>query len=267
SSVDRTTVTALGVLDGFTVVADDDPVEPDHGLPDEADWWHSTRTPPDRLLAVRDLDLVADDAWPEVLRALAGEPDTWRALTEPGGHTGWWVARNALLAGDAPLDWRMPEATSLAGVYDPLPEVGLDERTAVAAGVRQWLAIADADDAADLLSRLGQSTREVPTLRATRAYEAIATAEIAVADLPAVERVRTLSDTAVAAVDCVVLDAPWLLAVWPARRLVAVSAWSRDESVAELLDLHLATERARAGAESVGEYLPWRALPEVQAGG
>src|SRR5699024_12041024 len=82
-------------LDGFTVVADDDPVEPDHGLPDEADWWHSTRTPPDRLLAVRDLDLVADDAWPEVLRALAGEPDTWRALKigrascrEGAGETG-----------------------------------------------------------------------------------------------------------------------------------------------------------------------------------
>src|SRR5699024_5208704 len=236
----RSTMTAVGVLDRFEVVTDEDPAEPDHGLPDEDEWWHSRKQPPDRLLAVRDLDLVADDAWPAALQLLAGDPDMWRALVEPGGHTGWWVARNALLAGAAPLDWRLPGATSLAGLYDPLPDVGLDERTATAAGVRVQLTVEDVADAVDLLDRLGQRSRDVPPATATRAHEALGSAALDVAQLPVPERVRTLAGTVGAAGDCVVLDAPWFLEVWPAARLVPVAAWSAAEALAELLDLPLA---------------------------
>ena len=94
-------ITAIGVLDTFAVLEVDEPAGPDHDLADEADWWDSLAEPPVRLLAVRDLDLVADDAWPAALRLLAGDPRTARALREPG-YTTWWLARFALLDGAPP---------------------------------------------------------------------------------------------------------------------------------------------------------------------
>jgi hypothetical protein len=66
-----TVLTATGVLDGFAVVDDEDPAGPDHDLPDEIDWWDTLSEPPGRVLAIRDLDLVDDDAWPAALRLLA----------------------------------------------------------------------------------------------------------------------------------------------------------------------------------------------------
>lgn len=260
---DVDTLTAAGVLAGFPVIEDDEPAEPDHGLPDEIDWWNGLRVLPDRILAVRDLDLVADDAWPAALRLLASERTTWRALTAPGGYTGWWVARNALLAGAAPLDWRLPPVTRLAGLYDPLPDVGLGDDTARAAGVRGELTVADAGDAADLLERLGDPGRDIPLATASRVYEVLVTADLPAAELPLVDRVRTLAGTVAAAADAVVLDAPWLLAVWPATRLVGAPAWAAADSLAELLDLPLATEQTSATVGSTGEYVPWGELPAV----
>src|SRR5262249_25125285 len=113
-----TVLTGLGVLDSFAIVDDESPTSPDHDLPDEQEWWDSLPEPPARLLAVRDLDLVADDAWPRALRLLAGDPRTLRALREPG-YTTWWLARFALVDGAAPRDWRLPRLVDLAWLYDP----------------------------------------------------------------------------------------------------------------------------------------------------
>ena len=60
----REVLTAVGVLDGFAVVVDEEPVGPDHDLDDEDRWWDGLAEPPTRLVAVRDLDLVDDPRGP-----------------------------------------------------------------------------------------------------------------------------------------------------------------------------------------------------------
>ncbi|SFP46707.1 hypothetical protein SAMN05421810_102672 [Amycolatopsis arida] len=258
-----TVLERVGVLAGFAVVVDDDPAEPDHDLPDEAEWWEAGPEPPRRVHAVRDLDLVADDAWPGALRLLAGDPRTWRALTEPGGHTGWWVARYALLAGRPPLEWRLPAAEGLAGLYDPVPGHllgGLPEPVLRAAGVRAELAVLDAEDVADLLDRLADDRRNVPPGLLNRAYTALAGTG-AEPEPPA--RVRTLAGVADAE-DAVVLDAPWLLGVWPADRVVAVPDIARAPALAAVLDLPLAGERTAGEVTGAGEYVPWAELGAVR---
>ena len=41
----REVLTAVGVLDGFAVVVDEEPVGPDHDLDDEDRWWDSLAEP------------------------------------------------------------------------------------------------------------------------------------------------------------------------------------------------------------------------------
>jgi hypothetical protein len=81
------------------------------------------------------------------------------------------------------------------------------------------------------------------------------------AELDAPERVRGLSGEAVLADDCVVLDAPWLLAVLRPERVVAALDDDAAEPLAELLDLPLASESA--GDVSGGELVPWSELGAV----
>ncbi|OKJ97728.1 sacsin N-terminal ATP-binding-like domain-containing protein [Amycolatopsis sp. CB00013] len=251
------TLVAVGVLDSFAIITDDEPLEPEHGLPEEHEWWDSRERPPSRVLAVRDLDLVGDDAWPEALRLLAARPETWRALTEPGGHTGWWLARYALLDGHAPLDWRMPEASALAGLYDVVPDSGLSKEILLAAGVRTELG-ADAEDVEDLLDRLGDPERKVSPGLASRAHAALAEYTV---DVPTPDRVRAADGSAVDARDAVVLDVPWFAAVLAPERMV-VSA-SGAAALAELLDLPVASGLDAKVTED-GEYVPWTELSALR---
>ncbi len=249
------TLVAVGVLDSFALVTDDEPLEPEHGLPDEHDWWDSHERPPTRLLAVRDLDLVADDAWPEALRLLASRPETWRALTEPGGHTGWWLARFALLDGHAPLDWRTPEATALAGLYDVVPDLGLSKEILLAIGVRTELGIENVEDVEDLLERLGDPDREVTPGLASRAHAVLAESTV---DIDPPERVRAADGSVADAGTAVVLDVPWFAAVLAPGRIVVGS-----EELAELLDLTVANG-LDAKVTSEGEYVPWAELSALR---
>ncbi|RSN23756.1 molecular chaperone Hsp90 [Amycolatopsis sp. WAC 01416] len=251
------TLVAVGVLDSFAIITDDEPLEPEHGLPDEHEWWDSRERPPSRVLAVRDLDLVGDDAWPEALRLLASRPETWRALTEPGGHTGWWLARYALLDGHAPLDWRMPSATALAGLYDVVPDSGLSKEILLAAGVRTELGT-DAEDVEDLLERLGDPGRKVSPGLASRAHAALAEYTV---DVAPPDRVRAADGSAVDARDAVVLDVPWFAAVLAPDRMV-VSA-SGAAALAELLDLPVASGLDAKVTEG-GEYVPWTELSALR---
>lgn len=251
------TLVAVGVLDSFAIVTDDEPLEPEHGLPDEHDWWDSLERPPSRVLAVRDLDLVGDDAWPEALRLLAARPETWRALTEPGGHTGWWLARYALLDGHAPLDWRMPEASALAGLYDVVPDSGLSKEILLAAGVRTELG-ADAEDVEDLLERLGDPERKVSPGLASRAHAALAEYTV---DVPAPDRVRAADGSAVDARGAVVLDVPWFAAVLAPERMVV--SGSGAAALAEQLDLPVASGLDAKVTED-GEYVPWTELSALR---
>jgi hypothetical protein len=224
-------LTRIGVLDGF-VVTDGE---------------------------IRDLDLVAEDAWPAALRLLAGERETWQALTGRRGH---WLARNAELAGRAPEDWRLPTASELAGLYDPVPEVGVRPDVLAAAGVRTELAVSDLIDAADLLDRLGDPGRSIAPGLTSRAYAAVADADLDWAELDPPARVRTMDGSVVDADQAAVLDRPWLVAAWPAGRLVATSPGS-VETLSELLDIPLLSEAVSARVADDGEYVPWSELTAI----
>jgi hypothetical protein len=256
----RHVLAAVGVLDTFAVVKDEAPTGPDHDLDDEQTWWDERAEPPKTMTAVRDLDLVADDAWPAALRLLAREPDTWQALHEPHGYTGWWIAHNALLAGRAPRDWRLANATDLAGLYDPVPDIDADPATLEAIGVRQKL-----EPDGDLLERLADPDRDVPAGTTMRAHAALAKAfrdgELDDVDPPSA--VRSLTGQVVPAAEGLVLDAPWVLQVVEPERIVSAGPdLSLAEPLAELLDLPLADEEA-GGTVTGGEPVRWADLGAV----
>ncbi|MGX7825519.1 sacsin N-terminal ATP-binding-like domain-containing protein [Actinokineospora sp. 24-640] len=261
-------LTAVGVLDAFALVVDDSPTGPDHDLADEARWWDSLPVPPSRVVGVRDLDLVAPDAWPRALRLLAASPETWRALIDPDGYPAWWIGRHASLAGASPTSWRMPGAAALTGLYDPLPDVDVDPRVLAAVGVRTELAVHTADDAEDLLTRLADADREIPPGIVLRAHTALAEAvhdeDIDPEDITPPEDARTLAGTV--SDDCAVLDGPWLLAVLPESAVVSAGPdFALAEPLADLLDLPLAGEDVDGTPVSTGEYVPWSDLGAVAA--
>ncbi|WP_016700967.1 sacsin N-terminal ATP-binding-like domain-containing protein, partial [Actinoalloteichus spitiensis] len=235
-------LTEVGVLETFAVLHDEHPTGPDHDLADEEEWWATAGTEdggpgPTALVAVRDLDLVDDHEWPAALRLLRARPETWRAVTT-AGYTRWWLARHALLAGRPPREWRLDSATELAGLYDPVPDLGLGgehggvaldpaavTELLVAAGVRAGPRVEDAEDAEDLLDRLGDRRRDMPAGVALRAHAELAGAvrcgRVSPEDVEPPDRVRSLTGGCVPADEAAVLDGPWLLAVADAARLVA----------------------------------------------
>jgi len=249
---------AVGVLDSFTVVVDEAPTGPDHDLADEADWWDEQPEPPTRLEAIRDLDLVADDAWPAAIRMLAAEPETWRALRS--SYTTWWLAQHATLAGEAPTHWRLATAHDLTGLYDVAPTDLAPEHQELL-GVRTELTIDSPSDAADLLDRLGDPEREVSRGTAHRAYVALAEAVrdgvIDPSDVDPPELVRTLDGEVTD--NAVVLDAPWLAPLTDDY----VAADGLAEPLAELLDIPLASENTPGSPTTSGEQVNWADLGAV----
>ncbi|WP_086675219.1 sacsin N-terminal ATP-binding-like domain-containing protein [Amycolatopsis pretoriensis] len=249
------TLKAAGVLDSFAVVVDDEPHEPDHDLPDEEAWWDSLPEPPSTLVAIRDLDLVGDDAWPAALRLLAARPETLHALRAPRGHAAWWIAQYAVLGDAAPAEWRMPGA-DLAGLYDEVPDLGLGEDLLTTAGVRTDLRLSTVDEAEDVLERLADPERTISPGLVTRAYDAVV--ESGFEPRPP-QAVRAADGSVVDG--ALVLDVPWVAgALEPGRYVVAPE---EPERLADLLDLPLAsTEDATVTSE--GEYAPWADLPALK---
>ncbi|HEY3469746.1 MAG TPA: molecular chaperone Hsp90 [Amycolatopsis sp.] len=249
------TLQAAGVLDSFALVVDDEPHEPDHDLPDEEAWWDSLPEPPSTLVAVRDLDLVADNAWPAALRLLAGRPETWHALRTPQGHAAWWIAQYAVLDGAAPNEWRMPDA-DLAGLYDEVPDLGLGEELLRTAGVRTDLTVSTVEEAEDLLERLADPARVITPGLVTRAYAAVVESGVEPRP-PAAVRV---ADGSVVD-DAVVLDVPWVAGALEPNQYVVEP--DEPDQLAALLDLPLAST-LRAEVTSEGEYAPWAELPALK---
>ncbi len=272
----------VGVLDGFAVVVDEEPVGPDHELDDEDRWWDSLDEPPARLVAVRDLDLVDDDAWQAALGLLAADRTTREAAM--GGYTAWWLAKHARFDGRRPDHWRLPSAVGIAALYDPVPLTGPDalvepvalgaattapratpdDALLAAIGVRADLRIADARSADDLLARLADPDRHPSAALVAEAHialaEAVAGNRVDAADLDLPEYVRAM-DGSVAHVDvAAVLDAPWPAAVLPAAELVI---GGDPVALAELLDLPLATEIVAGEVEGEGEPVAWAELGEI----
>ncbi|HEX3787016.1 MAG TPA: hypothetical protein VHW44_04090 [Pseudonocardiaceae bacterium] len=260
---------AAGVLRTFVVLTADDPTGPDHDLADEADWWawiEGDEQPPATLVGVRDLDLIDDDAWPAAIRLLAGEPVIRRAMADPRSYPAWWLARCANLAGRPPLDWRLASAERLAGLFDPVPaEIDLPAELLLVVGVRDRLVVDDAEDATDLLDRLGDADREVGVGLAMRVHaelvDAVVSGRLDPADVDPPERVRVISGQTIAAEDAVVLDRPWLVVAGEDR---IVAAADGDEKLADLLNVSLASEVVTAEPEADGDELAWAELGAVR---
>lgn len=265
---DRTVLAAAGVLDGFAVVDEEYPAGPDHDLADEEQWWATLAEPPARLLAVRDLDLVDEEAWPQALRLLADDVCASSALRAEPSYTGWWLSRYARLAGHQPRHWRLSSATGLAGLYDVVPAlpVSLDEGVLAAAGVRSALSVADAGDAAEVLARLADPDRDVSPAVATAAHAALVAAAMErrfeLEDVEPPPRVRAVNGAVSPAAGALVLDRPWLAAIATPDRLVF---GGDPRTLAELLDLPLASDTLSAEVVSQGRPVQWARLPEVAA--
>ena len=157
------TLAAAGVLDGFALVDDTDVVvdadEIDHQLDAEDLWLDAvldqlpeSDLPPTlvELTAVRDLELVRADAWPQALALLASPAYRGRVVEPawvllPDGHrvgvpsyTAWWLSRYARLDGRPLGSLRLDSADDLDGLLDPVG-LPLDDRFLQAVGVRASL--------------------------------------------------------------------------------------------------------------------------------
>ncbi|MFD5119082.1 sacsin N-terminal ATP-binding-like domain-containing protein [Streptomyces sp. NPDC058385] len=283
---------ACGVLAGFAlvratdVVLDPDELDPrdsdfaepdDAGLLDAVDVWcedvldrlPDSPVPPvaTELVAVRDLDLVDDDRWPQAL-ALLSRPPLRDALTQPvrvllpdGTHeivrpyTAWWLRDHPVLDGRRPAGLRAAGGDPLlAGLYDPADATGFeDEQVLRALGVRTSVAalLDEPGGAAELLDRLADPEREVGAAQLHGLYGALADLDPEQVTLP--DELRAVVDgevRVVDAADAVVADAPDLLPLAGGLALLPVSP-GRAADLAELFQVRRLS--ATADAEVTGE--------------
>jgi hypothetical protein len=208
----------------------------------------------ERLHAVRDLELVDPDRWPEALALLAQGPlravlaAPAYAVTGDGrrvevpSYTRWWLASHPVIGGQRPTALRTPDAAALDGLFD---RADGDPELLALLGCRTGLADvldavrSDPRFAAELLDRLGDPTRTVTPVLLREVYPRLAEA-LEGARVAPPERVRVAPDRVVPAADAVVLDAPWLLDALDGRS--PVPGGSDPEAVADLLDIPLLSE-------------------------
>jgi hypothetical protein len=239
---DRAVLAAVGVLDGLALTRDADVVlDPDtcdHDLDDEDAWVDAVAgdlaaddgVPPVAadLVAIRDLDLVRDDAWTDVLRHVAGDRDLRAAVVEPlvlqradgrratvPSYSAWWLRRHAHLGGHAPDAVRDPAGDPLlAGLWPDAPTLGVDAGLLRAIGVRVSLAdvLTEPDGPDIVLERLAAPDATVPRSQLRALYAALATLDPDRVTPPTAVRVPLGSGSAVRpAADVVVVDVPDLL--------------------------------------------------------
>ncbi|WP_281919491.1 sacsin N-terminal ATP-binding-like domain-containing protein [Nocardia sputorum] len=253
---------AVGVGWDFSVVVEADPTGPDHDLDDEEHWWSTLADDPPELVAVRDLDLIDDAAWPEALRQLAATPRTRRLLADADGYTAWWLRRYARID-STPLGlFRHPADVEFDGLLPAFAVAGVDPDACRAV-------LADPETiteelAAALLEALGDSSRtpsaEVVSRTHARLAAAVAADRLDLADLRPPDRVRALSGVVADPADVFVLDRPWFGLVVPADRLV-VGDTETASALAALLDLPLASEAVTAEVIDTGRRTTWPAEP------
>lgn len=293
-------LTACGVLAEFQlvratdVVLDPDELEPrdgdfaepdDAGLLDAVDVWcedvldqlPDTPVPPvaTELVAVRDLDLVDDDCWPQALAMLA-RPPLRDALTQPvrillpdgttrsvRPYTAWWLRDHPVLDGRRPAGLRSAGGDPLlAGLYTPADATGFeDEQVLRALGVRTTVPalLEEPGGAAELLARLADPDREVTDRQLHGLYGALADLDPEQVTLP--DELRAVVDgevRVVDAADAVIADAPDLLPLTAGLPLLPVAP-ARAADLAELLQVRRLSETVPAEVSTPGEE---HAVPE-----
>ncbi|POX54167.1 sacsin N-terminal ATP-binding-like domain-containing protein [Streptomyces sp. Ru72] len=284
---------ACGVLAGFTlvratdVVLDPDELEPrdsdfaepdDVGLLDAVDVWcedvldrlPDSPVPPvaTEVVAVRDLDLVDDDRWPQAL-ALLSRPPLRDALTQPvrvllpdGTHevvrpyTAWWLRGHPVLDGRRPAGLRAAGGDPLlAGLYDEADATGFDDEQVLRAlGVRTSVAalLDEPGGAAELLDRLADPDRAVTAAQLHALYGALAELDPQRVTLP--DELRAVVDgrvTVVDAADAVVVDSPDLLPFTEGVPLLPVRP-ARAADLAELFQVRRLSESVTGEVTSEG---------------
>lgn len=251
---------AVGVGWGFTVVRDDLPTGPDHDLDDESAWWATLVDDPASMAAVRDLDLVADESWPQALTLLARDPAIRPLLTARDGYPAWWLGQHAHIGGQRLGILRHPDDNSFAGLLDELDHPEAD-------AVRSALVDPEYLDhglAQVLVDRLCDADRHPSPAVATDTYrrlgEAVVAGRIDSDEIVLPDRVRTLAGTLVDSSEALVLDEPWLAAAIPLERLV-VGTLDAAQGIARLLDLPLASEELHGEAVGGGQPSTWDRVP------
>jgi hypothetical protein len=252
-----------GVRDGPPVVWVVDPV-PDAvtgRLPDLDEWFElAASMAGEPFTALADLDLIDAARWPRALALIAGDPLT-RGCLQPTAaapsYSGWWIARHALVDGRPPGHWRLPAATELDGLYDPLP-IDLDATLARWIGVRVDLASAAADDPDGLLDRLADPDQAIPPARVIGLTAAVVDA-LDRADVNLPKGVRTLTGAVIDAEAAYVLDEPWWAQVEQGGRLVPGGA--DPATVGRVLDLPLVSEALGPGTVTTAGPAPAEAGP------
>ncbi|WP_435885558.1 sacsin N-terminal ATP-binding-like domain-containing protein [Streptomyces subrutilus] len=290
-------LTACGVLAEFQlvratdVVLDPDELEPregdfaepdDAGLLDAVDVWcedlldqlPDTPVPPvaTELVAVRDLDLVDDDCWPQALAMLA-RPPLRDALVQPvrvllpdgttrsvRPYTAWWLRDHPVFDGRRPAGLRAAGGDPLlAGLYTPADATGFeDEQVLRALGVRTTAAalLDEPGGAAELLGRLADPEHEVTDRQLHGLYGALADLDPEQVTLP--DELRAVVDgevRVVDAADALVADAPDLLPLAAGLPLLPVAP-SRAADLAELLQVRRLSETVPAEVTTPGEEHP-----------
>lgn len=292
-------LTAVGVLAAFAlvratdVVLDPDELEPregdfaepdDAGLLDAVDVWcedildalPDTPVPPvvTELIAVRDLDLVDDDAWPQAL-ALLSRPPLRDALTAPvrvllpdgttesvRPYTAWWLRGHPVLDGRHPAGLRSAGGDPLlAGLYEAADAGDVDPEVLRALGVRTSLAalLDEPGGAAELLGRLADPDLPVTATQLHAIHGELALLDPEVVTLP--DALRAVvpdadggpgGEVRVAdAADALVADAPDLMPLVAERALLPVAP-DRAAALAELLQVSRLSEAVDADVRSEG---------------
>lgn len=263
---------AVGVLESFGLVLDEDVVLDhdacDHDLDLEEDWLDDVldslpdpEVPPvlGTFTAVRDLDLVADEAWEDALDLLAVPPlraaviEPARVLLPDGGraeipsYTAWWLRGHPVLDGRPPAGLLAAGADpALHGLYDEV-DSHLDDAFLRALGVRTTLAalLAEPGGPDELLERLAKRSNEVRRDQLRLLYTALA--DVDMDRVAAPHEVRAVVAGRLSVVDAssaAVADAPdlaALLAESPAWALLPVRP-DHATALAELLQLPLVSE-------------------------
>lgn len=262
----------VGLLDAVDVWCEDvlDRLEsPPRGGGDGG--WGRTALPPvaAEIVAVRDLDLVDDDAWPRAL-ALLSRPPLRDALTQPvrvllpdgttetvRSYTAWWLRDHPVLDGRRPAGLRAAGADPLLeGLYEPVDTTGFDDAQVLRAlGVRTSVAalLDEPGGAAELLGRLADPDREVTAAQLHGLYSALAGLDPEQVTLP--DELRAVVDgevRVVDAADAVIADAPDLLPLAGGRPLLPVAP-GRAADLAELLQVRRLGEVVAAEVTTEGE--------------
>ncbi|MEU7583628.1 molecular chaperone Hsp90 [Streptomyces sp. NPDC041068] len=292
---------ACGVLATFAlvhatdVVLDPDELEPregdfaepdDAGLLDAVDVWcedvldrlPDAPVPPvaTEIVAVRDLDLVDEDRWPQAL-AMLSRPPLRDALTQPlrvllpdgttetvRSYTAWWLRGNPVLGGRRPAGLRAEGGDPLlVGLYDAADASGFgDEQVLRALGVRTSVAalLEEPGGAAELLDRLADPERTVSAAQLHALYGALADLDPQQVTLP--DELRAVVDgevVVVDAADAVVADAPDLLPLAGGVALLPVAPRKAGD-LAELFQVRRLSETA--AVEPAGEGVE-HAVPQA----